>query len=55
MTSLRPVKLLRILLVFVAGTLLGALGAQVLGITGIVIGSIAGIFVGYWAARRLMP
>jgi hypothetical protein len=48
-------KLLRMLLVFIAGTVLAALGQQVLGITGMVIGSIAGIFVGYWAARRLMP
>jgi uncharacterized protein YneF (UPF0154 family) len=48
-------KLLRMMLVFIAGTVLGALGEQVLGITGMIIGSIAGIFVGYWAARRLMP
>lgn len=48
-------KLLRTLLVFIFGTVLAALGQQVLGITGIVLGSIAGIFVGYWAARRLMP
>jgi uncharacterized membrane protein YfcA len=49
------VKLLRTLLVFIAGTLLATLGQQVLGITGMVLGSIAGIFVGYWLARRLMP
>lgn len=48
-------KLLRTLLVFIAGTVLGALGQQVLGITGMVLGSIAGIFIGYWGARRLMP
>ena len=48
-------KLLRTLLVFIAATLLAALGQQVLGIWGMVLGSIAGIFVGYWAARRLMP
>ena len=48
-------KLLRTLLVFIAGTLLAALGQQVLGITGMVLGSIAGIFAGYWLARRLMP
>jgi hypothetical protein len=48
-------KLMRMLLVFIAGTILGALGQQVLGITGMVIGSIAGVFVGYWAARRLVP
>ncbi|MGA2383124.1 MAG: hypothetical protein ABSG61_06770 [Gemmatimonadales bacterium] len=48
-------KLLRMMLVFIAGTVLAALGQQVLGITGMVVGSIAGIFVGYWAARRLMP
>jgi ABC-type phosphate/phosphonate transport system permease subunit len=48
-------KLLRTLLVFIAATVLAALGQQVLGIWGMVLGSIAGIFVGYWAARRLMP
>jgi hypothetical protein len=48
-------KLLRVLLVFIAGTVLAALGQQVLGLTGMILGSIAGIFVGYWAARRLMP
>jgi len=49
------VKLLRTLLVFIAGTVLAALGQQLIGVTGMVLGSIAGIFVGYWAARRLMP
>ncbi len=48
-------KLLRNLLIFIFGTVLAALGQQVLGITGMVLGSIAGIFLGYWAARRLMP
>jgi len=48
-------KLLRTLLVFIAGTVLAALGQQVLGITGMILGSIAGIFVGYRLARRLMP
>ena len=47
--------MLRMLLVFIAGTVLAALGQQVLGITGMILGSIAGIFVGYWLARRLMP
>ncbi len=49
------VKLLRTMLVFIVGTVLGALGQQVAGFTGMAVGSIAGIFVGYWAARRLMP
>lgn len=48
-------KLLRTLLVFIAATVLGALGQQLLGFTGMVLGSIAGIFAGYWGARRLMP
>jgi hypothetical protein len=48
-------KLLRGLLTFIAGTVLGALGQQVFGTTGMVVGSIAGFFFGYWAARRLMP
>jgi hypothetical protein len=51
----RPMKMLRTMLVFIAGTVLAALGQQVLGITGMIVGSIAGIFVGYWLARRLMP
>ena len=48
-------KMLRTLLVFIAGTVLAALGQKLIGITGMIIGSIAGIFVGYWGARRLMP
>lgn len=48
-------KLLRTLLVFIAATVLAALGQQVLGVTGMILGSIAGIFVGYGLARRLMP
>ncbi len=48
-------KLLRTLLVFIAGTILGALGQKVAGFGGMFVGSIAGIFVGYWLARRLMP
>lgn len=48
-------KLLRTMLIFIAGTILGALGQQVAGIGGMVVGSIAGVFVGYWGARKLMP
>ena len=48
-------RLLRTLLVFIAATVLAALGQQLLGVADMVLGSIAGIFVGYWAARRLMP
>ncbi len=48
-------KLLRGLISFSVGTVLGALGQKTLGITGMVLGSIAGIFAGYWGARRLMP
>jgi len=47
-------KLLRTLLVFIAGTILGALGEQIAGVGGMVVGSIAGMFLGYWGARRLM-
>jgi hypothetical protein len=47
-------KLLRTLLVFIAGTIFGAIGQQVAGIGGMVVGSIAGIIVGYWGARKLM-
>jgi hypothetical protein len=49
------VKLLRALLVFIAGTILGALGQKVAGFGGMAVGSVAGIFVGWWAARKLMP
>jgi hypothetical protein len=48
-------KMLRTMLVFIAGTVLAAAGQKVIGIPGMVIGSIAGVFVGYWGARRLMP
>lgn len=48
-------KLLRVLLMFIAATLLAALGQSLIGLAGMVIGSIVGIFVGYWAAGRLMP
>jgi len=48
-------KLLRGLISFIVGTVLGALGQKVMGLTGMAIGSIAGIFAGYWGARRLMP
>lgn len=48
-------KLLRGLISFIVGTVLGALGQKVMGVTGMVLGSIAGIFAGYWGARRLMP
>jgi hypothetical protein len=48
-------KLLRGLISFIVGTVLGTLGQKVFGITGMVLGSIAGIIAGYWGARRLMP
>jgi len=47
-------KLLRTLLVFIAGTILGAIGQKVAGWGGMAVGSVAGIVVGYWGARRLM-
>ncbi len=48
-------KLLRALLVFIAATILGALGQKLAGVGGMVVGSIAGIVVGYRLAPRLMP
>jgi len=48
-------KLLRTLLTFIAGTLLVALGEQVAGTGGMVVGSIAGFILGYWGAKKLMP
>jgi hypothetical protein len=49
------VKLLRNLLILIAGTLLAVVGQQVLGLWGMLLGSCAGVVVGYWGARRLMP
>jgi hypothetical protein len=48
-------KLLRTLLTFIAGTILGAFGQKVAGTGGMVVGSIAGFIVGWWGAKRLMP
>ena len=48
-------KLLRTLLTFIAGTILGAVGQKVAGYGGMAVGSVAGIVVGYWGARKLMP
>ncbi len=48
-------NLLKILITFIAATVLGTVGQKLLGITGMMIGSIAGAIVGWWAARRLVP
>lgn len=48
-------KLLKVLVTFIAATLLGALGQSLLGPAGMLIGSIAGMVFGWWAARRLLP
>ena len=48
-------NLLKVLITFVAATVLGALGQQLLGVTGMLLGSIVGMVFGWWAARRLLP
>ena len=46
-------KLLSMLVTFIAATILGALGQKVLGLWGMLLGSIAGAVAGWWAARRM--
>lgn len=45
-------KLLRVLVAFIASTVLGALGQTVLGIYGMLLGSVAGAIVGWYVATR---
>ena len=45
-------KLLRALVAFVASTVLGVLGQNVLGVYGMLLGSVAGAVVGWYVATR---
>ena len=47
-------KLLKGMVSFIAGTILGAIGQNLLGVWGMFLGSIAGMVVGWWAAKRMM-
>ena len=47
-------KLLKILVTFIAATILGAVGQRLFGLYGMLLGSLAGMVVGWWAARRMM-
>ena len=46
-------RLLKTLVAFVVATLVGALGNQVFGAFGLVVGFIAGGVAAWWVARRL--
>jgi len=48
-------NLLKTLITFIAATILGAVGQQILGLWGMLLGSLAGAVIGWWGARRLMP
>jgi hypothetical protein len=47
--------MLKMLVTFVAATILGALGQQVLGIYGMLLGSAAGAIIGWYVARKIVP
>ena len=47
--------MLKMLVTFVAATILGALGQQVLSIYGMLLGSAAGAIIGWYVARKIVP
>ena len=47
-------NLLKVLITFIAATVMGALGQQLLGVTGMLIGSIGGMVFGWLDVRRLL-
>jgi hypothetical protein len=47
-------KLLKFLITFIAGTVLGTVGQSLFGLWGMLLGSVAGSVIGWWGARRLM-
>lgn len=47
--------MLKLLVTFVAATILGALGQQALGVYGMLLGSAAGAIIGWYVARRVVP
>ena len=46
-------KLLKGLVSFIVGTLVGALGSKVLGVWGGLLGFIAGALAAWWVAQRM--
>jgi hypothetical protein len=49
------VRLLKMLVSLVVGTLVGALGSGPLGVWGGLLGFIAGALAAWWVARRVFP
>ena len=47
--------MLKLLVTFIAATILGALGQQLLGIYGMLLGSAAGAIIGWYVARKIVP
>ena len=47
--------MLKLLVTFVAATILGTLGQQLLGLYGMLLGSAAGAIIGWYVARRIVP
>jgi hypothetical protein len=46
-------KLLKTLVSFVVGTIVGAIGSKVLGVWGGLLGFIAGAIAAWWVAQRM--
>jgi hypothetical protein len=46
-------KLLKALVSFIVGTIVGALGSKVLGVWGGLLGFIAGAIAAWWVAQRM--
>jgi len=46
-------KLLKTLVSFIVGTLVGAVGSKVLGVWGGLLGFIAGAIAAWWVAQRM--
>ena len=47
--------MLKMMITFIAATILGAIGQALFGLWGMLLGSLAGSVVGWWGAKRLMP
>ncbi len=47
--------MLKLMVTFIAATILGALGHQVAGLSGAIVGSIAGSVIGWYVAKRIVP
>lgn len=47
--------MLKLMITFIAATILGAVGQALFGLWGMLIGSLAGSIVGWWGAKRLTP